>query len=67
MKYRILTACLEQTQKFDTENAYQTYIKGLDRKRVRYRILDKQNQSDGSVVIKMLRDYSTYPTGDYLN
>jgi hypothetical protein len=64
---RIISACLEQTQKFETDADYQTYIKGLERKRIKYKIVDKQVESDNTVIVKVKRDYSNYPVGDYLD
>jgi hypothetical protein len=64
---RIISACLEQTQKFETDGDYQTYIKGLERKRIKYKIVDKQVESDNTVIVKVKRDYSNYPVGDYLD
>lgn len=62
---RIISACLEQTQKFETEDDYQIFIKGLERKRVKYKIINKQIQSDNTVMVKIIRDYNHYPIGDY--
>lgn len=64
---RILSACLEQTQRFETEGDYQTYIKGLERKSVKYKIMENQTGADNSITAKMIRDYNGYPVGDYLN
>ena len=64
---RIIGACLEQTQKFETEGDYQTFIRGLERKRIRYKILDKQLRSDNTVQVQLLREYSNYSVGEYLD
>jgi hypothetical protein len=64
---RITSACLEQTLKFESEGGTQTYINRLNRKGVKYKIVDKQTGSDNFVTVKIIRDYSTYPVGDYLN
>ena len=64
---RIIGACLEQTQKFETEGDYQTFIRGLERKRSRYKILDKQLRSDNTVQVQLLRESSNYSVGDYLD
>jgi dsRNA-specific ribonuclease len=64
---RVISACLEQTQKFETESDYQTYIKGLERKHIKYKIVDKQARSDSTVTVKIVRDYNDYPVGDYLD
>lgn len=64
---RIISACIEQTQRFETEADYQTYIRGLERKHVKYKIVDKETQSENSIIIKVKRDYNSYPIGDYLD
>lgn len=64
---RIISACLEQTQRFQTERDYQTYISGLERKRVKYKVIDKQIQPDNTVSIKIKPNYNNYPVGDYLD
>lgn len=64
---RILSACVEQTQKFETEHDYQTYIRGLNRKSVMYKVVDKKTEDDGMISIKIIRAYNNYPVGNYLN
>lgn len=39
----------------------------LDRNRVKYRILEETPQSDGSIVVKVIKQYNQSPVGDYLN
>ncbi len=63
---RVISACQEQTHQFETEKDYQDYIVSLDRKRVKYKIVDKQTQSDNTVLVKMIKSYSNYPVADYL-
>ena len=64
---RIISACLEQTQRFESEISYQAYIESLERKRIKYKIIDKQIQSDNTVVIKIIRDYNSDPVDGYLD
>jgi len=64
---RILCACLEQTQKFESEEACQSFVKGLERKRVKFKIVAKKELSDKFVELKIKRDYGGSPTGDYLD
>ncbi|MDR0924273.1 MAG: protein pyrBI [Hungatella sp.] len=64
---RIISACLEQTQRFESEISYQAYIESLECKRIKYKIIDKQIQSDNTVVIKIIRDYNSYPVDGYLD
>ena len=64
---RIISACIEQTNKFESEKDYETYIRGLNRKRVKYKIVDKKIQPDNSLIVKVIRDYSNYSIGDYVS
>ena len=43
------------------------YKESLNRNRVKHRILEETVQQDGSVVIKIIKQYNQSPVGDYLN
>jgi len=43
------------------------YKKTLDRNRTEYRIESEDTQPDGSVVIRIIKQYNAVPVGDYLN
>ena len=77
---RIQSACICQTlhfmlkeelgheaavQKIKEEVAQ--YKKTLDRNRTRYRIQEETEQEDGSVIIKIIKQYNTSPVGSYLD
>jgi hypothetical protein len=64
---RIISACLEQTEKFSTEKEYQTYVSILERMHVKFKIIDRQIYPDNTIIVKVIRDYDNYPVGDYLN
>ncbi len=77
---RIKAACICQTLHFslkeDVAHDYavmlvrqelENYKKGLERNRTRYKIVDEQEQSDGSIIIKVIKQYNTSPVGDYLD
>lgn len=77
---RIKAACICQTLHFmlkedaDPEWAAKQvqqevahYKQGLERNRVQHRIVDEAVQPDGSVVIKIIKQYNTSPVGEYLN
>lgn len=77
---RIKAACICQTLHFslkeDVAHDYavmlvrqelENYKKGLERNRTRYKIADEQEQSDGSIIIKVIKQYNTSPVGDYLD
>ena len=77
---RVKAACICQTLHFMTkeeeqpENAIrwvrqevEQYKKGLERNHTKYRILEETEQPDGSMIIKVIKQYNTSPVGDYLN
>lgn len=64
---RVISACLEQTQKFETDRDFQTYLSDLDRNKVKYKIVDKQVGSDSTVTVKLIREYNDYSVGDYMD
>ena len=77
---RIKAACICQTLHFslkeDVAHDYavmlvrqelENYKKGLERNRTRYKIVDEQEQSDGSIIIKVIKQYNTSPVGDYVD
>lgn len=43
------------------------YKKTLDRNRTQYRIVEEALQPDGSVILKIIKQYNQNPVGDYLN
>lgn len=43
------------------------YKASLDRNRTKYRIISEEEQPDGSVMIKIIKQYNTSPVGDYLD
>ena len=76
---RIQSACICQTLHFslkdplpNSETLKQTlsevkhYKDTLDRSRTRYRILDETVQEDGSIVVRVVKQYNQSPVGDYL-
>ncbi|MBU9727448.1 hypothetical protein [Diplocloster modestus] len=64
---RIISACLEQTQKFESLEEFEAYQNSLDRKHIKYKIVDKQEQPGHSVSIKIIRSYNDYPVGNYMD
>jgi len=77
---RIKAACICQTLHFlmkeDAERQWaakqvqsevENYKKGLERNRTRYKILEETVQPDGSVILKVIKQYNTAPVGDYLD
>ena len=43
------------------------YKKTLERNRTQYKILEETTQPDGSVIIRIIKQYNATPVGDYLN
>ena len=77
---RVKAACICQTLHFllkeDTvpvlaqrlvQDEVAAYRKQLDVSGVRYRILSEERQTDGSVILKIKKQYNQSPVGDYLD
>ena len=77
---RVKAACICQTLHFmlkeDVEHSLATeqvarevaqYKRNLECNRVRYKILEESVQSDGSVILKVIKQYNTSPVGHYLD
>lgn len=77
---RVKAACICQTLHFmlkegvvHTEavelvkNEVEHYKRGLERSHTMYKILDETVQADGSIIIKIIKQYNSSPVGDYLN
>lgn len=43
------------------------YKRRLESSRTQYRILEETEQKDGSVIIRIIKQYNQSPVGDYLN
>jgi hypothetical protein len=46
---------------------YEHYCQQLDRSRTAYRILSEEGRPDGSIVVKLRRQYNSYRVGEYLD
>lgn len=77
---RVMAACICQTLHFllkdemPKEQAVklvreevEQYKKTLDKNRTQYKIIDEAEQPDGSIVVKVIKQYNTSPVGDYLD
>lgn len=77
---RIKAACICQTLHFQlkeefghsyaikkVEEEVTAYKCQLDRNHTTYKIVEEETQSDGSVIIKIIKQYNACPVGDYLN
>ena len=77
---RVESACICQTLHFllkeDAPHDYavrlvkeevEKYKSSLDRNHTKYKIVSEDTQSDGSVMIKIIKQYNYSPVGDYLD
>ena len=77
---RIKSACLQQTLHFmlkedlrhedavrSVKEDLATYRLQLERSRTRYRIDSEEEQPDGSIIVKIRKQYNSYDCGDYLD
>ena len=77
---RVKAACICQTLHFmlkdDLGHDYavklvkeevEKYKASLGRNRTKYKIVSEETQSDGSVMIKIIKQYNMSPVGDYLD
>ena len=76
---RIQSACLEQTIRFAMKDdipreearqmvqaEYRHYLEQMDRNRTGYKVLEELPQADGSLIVRLKRQYNNYDVGDYL-
>lgn len=77
---RVKAACICQTLHFmlkeDVSHDYavsmvkkevEQYRKGLERNHTQYKIVEEIEQPDGSMVIKVIKQYNSSPVGNYLD
>lgn len=64
---RIQSACLEQTICFEVKDEYETYKATLKRKHIKHKIYDEKVNNDGSIVIKIKRQYNSYDCSGYID
>lgn len=76
---RIKAACICQTLHFmlkeDAERQWavnqvkqdvEHYKQSLERNRTQYKIVEETTQPDGSVILKIIKQYNSAPVGDYM-
>ena len=77
---RVKAACICQTLHFmlkdDTDHLYavkqvrdevEQYKKNLERNRTQYKIVEQTEQPDGSILVKVIKQYNAAPVGNYLD
>lgn len=76
---RVQAACICQTLQFSqkdepskdrneklSKEEIEKYKQSLERSKTEYRILEEVKLDDGSIVIKVIKQYNNSPVGDYL-
>lgn len=77
---RVKAACICQTLHFmlkegvahdwavkQVEQDVESYKKTLERNHTQYKIVEQTTQPDGSIMLKVIKQYNSSPVGDYLN
>ena len=77
---RVKAACICQTLHFElkdgiehnwavrqVEQEVEQYKKRLESNRTQYRIVEQTTQPDGSIMVKVIKQYNACPVGDYLD
>lgn len=77
---RVKAACICQTLHFmlkedvahdwavkQVEQDVEQYKKTLERNRTQYKIVEQTTQPDGSIMLKVIKQYNSSPVGNYLN
>lgn len=77
---RIKAACICQTLHFmlkedaphdwavqQVEQEVVRYKEQMERSRTQFKLLEEEKRPDGSIVLKLIKQYNTSPVGDYLN
>ena len=77
---RVKAACICQTLHFMLKDDFghdyavklvkeevEKYKASLDKNRTKYKLVSEETQPDGSVMIKIIKQYNTSPVGDYLD
>ncbi len=77
---RIKAACICQTLHFmlkedvahddavkRVEEEVEHYKQGLARNHTQYKLVEETAQPDGSVILKIIKQYNSSPVGDYLD
>ncbi|MBR2927594.1 MAG: hypothetical protein IKC24_00350 [Oscillospiraceae bacterium] len=77
---RVKAACICQTLHFmlkedvahdwavkQVEQDVENYKKALERNRTQYRMVEQTTEPDGSIMLKVIKQYNSSPVGDYLN
>nr|WP_296484755.1 hypothetical protein [uncultured Acetatifactor sp.] len=77
---RVKAACICQTLHFmlkddvshdyavkQAEQEIEQYKQKLERNHTQFKIIEQTKQADGSIIVKIIKQYNSSPVGDYLN
>lgn len=77
---RVKAACICQTLHFmmkdgeehlyavkQVKDEVEKYKRDLERNHTQYKIVEQTEQPDGSIIVKVIKQYNSAPVGDYLN
>ena len=77
---RVKAACFCQTLHFmlkdgeehlyavkQVKDEVEKYKRDLERNHTQYKIVEQTEQPDGSIIVKVIKQYNSAPVGDYLN
>ena len=77
---RVKAACMCQTLHFmltdgeehhyavkQVKDEVEKYKRDLERNHTQYKIVEQTEQPDGSIIVKVIKQYNSAPAGDYLN
>lgn len=77
---RVKAACICQTLHFilkedvahdwavkQVEQEFEQYLKTLEKNNTKYKIVEQTTEPDGSIIVKVIKQYNTSPVGDYLD
>ena len=63
---RIITACLEQTIKFESSEEFEAFKEQLTRKGTKFKVTDTENNGS-NVIVRLKKQYNGYDVGSYLD
>lgn len=63
---RIITACLEQTIKFESSEEFEAFKEQLTRKGTKFKVTDTENNGS-NVIVRLKKQYNGYDVGNYLD
>lgn len=63
---RIITACLEQTIKFESSEEFEAFKEQLTRKGTKFKVTNTENNGS-NVIVRLKKQYNGYDVGSYLD